>query len=61
MPRPLLGDRRMTPAEKQARRRENYRLMQDALARIEQAATAKEAREIAREVLDEVGRPAVGG
>jgi hypothetical protein len=42
----------MTPAERQARRREQFHAMQDALRRIERVTKASEAREIASAVLD---------
>jgi hypothetical protein len=45
----------MTPAERQARRREQFHLMQDALRRIERVTKASEAREIASTVLDTMG------
>jgi hypothetical protein len=52
MPRRPEGDRAMTPAERQARRREHFHLMHDALRRIERVTQASEAREIASAVLD---------
>jgi hypothetical protein len=42
----------MTSAERQARRREQFHAMQDALRRIERVTKASEAREIALAVLD---------
>jgi len=42
----------MTPAERQARRREQFHAMHDALKRIECITEASEAREIASAVLD---------
>jgi hypothetical protein len=52
MPRRPEGDRAMTPAERQARRREQFHAMHDALRRIERITKASEAREIASAVLD---------
>jgi hypothetical protein len=52
MPRRPEGDRAMTPAERQARRREQFHAMHDALKRIECITEASEAREIASAVLD---------
>ncbi len=52
MPRPRLGDEPMTAAERQAKRREQFRRMKEALGRIAQARTAKEARDLAREALE---------
>ena len=52
MPRRPEGDRAMTPAERQARRREQFHAMRDALKRIERVTKASEAREIASAVLD---------
>ena len=43
----------MTSAERQARRREQFRQMREALAKITQARTATEARQIAEATLDE--------
>lgn len=54
MPRPRLGEQPMTSAEKQARRREQFRRMKEALARIAQVKTAKEAREIAQAALSDL-------
>lgn len=51
MARPRLGDEPMTPAERQARRREQFRRMRDALERITTAKTVQEARRIAAEAL----------
>jgi hypothetical protein len=52
MPRPRLGDQPMTSAEKQARRREQFRRMKTALERIrDDASTVREARQIAAEAL----------
>ena len=61
MPRPPLGDQAMTAAERQAKRREQFRQMRAALERIAAARTAKEARAIASEVLEppEGGRHAL--
>ena len=42
------GDAPMTSAERQARRREQFRRMKEALERIAQAKTIKAAREMAR-------------
>lgn len=53
MPRPRLGEQPMTPAERQAKRREQFRRMREALERIAQARTAKAAREIAQAALSE--------
>lgn len=41
----------MTPADRQAKRREQFRQMRDALERIAQAKTIREARAIAAETL----------
>ena len=41
----------MTPAERQAKRREQFRRMRDALERIAAAKTIREARQIAAEAL----------
>lgn len=57
MPRPTLGARPMTSAEKQARRREQFRRMREALERIADVRTAKEAREIASAALDDRNPP----
>lgn len=51
MPRPRLGEQPMTPAERQAKRREQFRRMRDALERIAAAKTIREARQIAAEAL----------
>lgn len=37
MPRPRLGESPMTPAERQAKRRQQYRAMQDKIARLRDA------------------------
>lgn len=54
MPRKAEGVRPLTPAERQARRRERqageFEAMRAALAKIEMARTVEEAREIARAV-----------
>ena len=54
MPRRPEGIRAMTPAERQAKRREQFHAMQDALRRIERVTKASEAREIASAVLDSI-------
>lgn len=55
MPRPLLGARKLTPAERQARQRAakaaKERLLLDGLARIRNARTLAEARTIADAVM----------
>ena len=51
MPRPRVGDAPMTSAERQAKRREQFRRMREALAQIVQAKSVKEAREMARAAL----------
>jgi hypothetical protein len=45
----------MTPAERQARRREQFNAMQDALRRIERVTKASDAREIASAMLASMG------
>jgi hypothetical protein len=45
----------MTPAERQARRREQFHTMRDALERIQGVTKAAEAREIASAVLASMG------
>ena len=47
MPRRPDGDRAMTSAERQAKRRDQFRTMRDALQRIQHVTKATEAREIA--------------
>lgn len=56
MPRKAFGDRPMTNAEKQARRREQFRLMRDAWEEVRTVRTAKEAREIAERVIAALGK-----
>lgn len=51
MPRPRLGEQPMTPAERQAKRREQFRRMREALERIAAAKTIREARQIAADAL----------
>lgn len=60
MPRPRLGAEPMTSAQKQARRREQFRQMRDALARIAAAKSVKEARAIAAPFLKEKPEPQSG-
>ena len=55
MPRRPEGARAMTPAERQARRREQFHTMRDALERIQGVTKAAEAREIASAVLASMG------
>lgn len=55
MPRRPDGDRAMTPAERQARRRDQFNAMREALERIQHVTKAAEAREIAAEVLATMG------
>lgn len=47
----------MTSADRQARRREQFRQMREALERIAQARTIREARAIAAETLAALARP----
>lgn len=54
MPRRALGGAAMTSAERQAKRREQFRKMREALERIVQAKTVKEARNAAQAVLSEI-------
>lgn len=49
---PRLGPAPMTSAERQARRREQHRVMRAALEQIAQAATIRDARRIAAAALD---------
>lgn len=49
------GTRAMTPAERQARRRDQFNAMREALRRIERVTKASEARDIASAVLDAMG------
>ena len=49
------GDRAMTPAERQARRRDQFHAMRKALERIQGVTKASEAREIASDVLATMG------
>lgn len=51
MPYPLVGDAPMTAAERQARRREQFRRMREALEAIRKAASLKEAKRLAAEAL----------
>ena len=52
MPRRRLGEQPMTSAEKQARRREQFRRMRAALEQIrDEARTVREARKIANQAL----------
>jgi len=51
MPRTPTGPRAMTSAERQAKRRGQFRQMREALERIAEAETVKEARAIAAETL----------
>ena len=51
MPRPRLGEQPMTSAERQAKRREQFRRMREALERIAAAKTIREARQIAADAL----------
>ena len=44
----------MTPAERQAKRRDQFNAMQEALIRIERVTRASDAREIASAVLDAI-------
>ena len=55
MPRRPEGDRAMTPAERQARRRDQFNAMREALTRIERVTRASDAHEIASAVLDAMG------
>ena len=55
MPRRPKGDRAMTSAERQARRRDQFNAMREALIRIERVTRASDAREIASAVLDAMG------
>jgi hypothetical protein len=52
-----IGDRAMTVAERQAKRRAQFNQMRDALERILQATKVAEAKEIAAAVLATLGRP----
>jgi hypothetical protein len=54
MPRPRLGEAPMTSAERQAKRREQFRQMREALSRIAAAKTVREARQIAQDALSEI-------
>ena len=51
MSRPVLGERAMTSAERQAKRREQFRRMREALEEIAQTRSVREAREIAAAAL----------
>lgn len=51
MPRPRLGNQPMTAAERQAKRRDQFRRMREALEAIQVSRTAKDAREIANAAL----------
>ena len=55
MPRRPEGDRALTSAERQARRRDQFNAMREALIRIERVTRASDAREIASAVLDTMG------
>jgi hypothetical protein len=54
MPRHPEGTRAMTPAERQAKRREQFFRMREALEQIERVTKASEAREIASAALASV-------
>lgn len=61
MPRPRLGAAPMTNAERQARRREQFRQMQEALRAIATASSVREARAIATAALTDIERLATPG
>ena len=54
MPRPRLGAEPMTPAERQAKRREQFRQMREALERVAASKTIKEPRQVAEAALSEI-------